>query len=817
MHHASVQRTRPLVGLLSLVGLVVASAISESAHAAPTMDGGAATASAGHIVVSEVMTGGASASDEFVELYNPSSVPLSMDGLELVYVTASGATVTRKALWGTGAEIGPGEHVLVANEAGVFAGIADVTYANGLAASGGSMAVRLVGATSAVDAVGWGTATSTWLEGVPAPAPPAGSTLERLPGGELGSGQDSDQNHVDFLVRPAPDPQNAASPPVATDPASPVQSASEPASDGASSSVSLDPGPSVTPAPTPSQAESGTPIATPEPTVTPTPTPSPTPEPTPTPAPVMTIAEARALPDGTPVTILATATTDAAFAEGGGYLADATGGIAVLLADGTLPRGAELLVNGTVDDRFAQRTIRADAANVTVVGPGTEPAAVPVDTGSVNEAVEGRLVLLAGVVQGSPTALSSGLAYDLDDGSGPVRVLVGPGTGIDTGAWLPGASLSVVGVVGQRDSSGTGTDGYRVQPRDPADVLAATPPLTPEPTPSPSPSGSTLPTPSPTASPSPPGTPVVPISAARAAASGTRLRIRGVVTLPTGLIEAGSAVVADASGAILVRSGSDGTRLRRGQLVELAGTRSTRSGMASLRLTQPGSVLGTQPDPAAARRATGRIRESDEARLVVVRGIVRDGPRRTSGGGLTLTVNDGSGPLRVFIAGGTGISSRSLPSGGWVELRGVVGQQTTGSAPNAGYRLWPRDRADVRLIARPGGGGRSTATATSTSKPNTTVGQPRPSVEPLLTVKPRLGGVVALAPNSTPTASTTQPASDLEPIRAPLAAAVGGVAGLLVLAWRNGTWGRLRVEVGQRVTTLRGSDEDEYESYTLAS
>jgi hypothetical protein len=707
--------------------------------------------------------------------------------------------------------------VLVANEAGVFAGIADVTYANGLAASGGSMAVRLVGATSAVDAVGWGTATSTWLEGVPAPAPPAGSTLERLPGGELGSGQDSDQNHVDFLVRPAPDPQNAASPPVATDPASPVQSASEPASDGASSSVSLDPGPSVTPAPTPSQAESGTPIATPEPTVTPTPTPSPTPEPTPTPAPVMTIAEARALPDGTPVTILATATTDAAFAEGGGYLADATGGIAVLLADGTLPRGAELLVNGTVDDRFAQRTIRADAANVTVVGPGTEPAAVPVDTGSVNEAVEGRLVLLAGVVQGSPTALSSGLAYDLDDGSGPVRVLVGPGTGIDTGAWLPGASLSVVGVVGQRDSSGTGTDGYRVQPRDPADVLAIIPPLTPEPTPSPSPSGSTLPTPSPTASPSPPGTPVVPISAARAAASGTRLRIRGVVTLPTGLIEAGSAVVADASGAILVRSGSDGTRLRRGQLVELAGTRSTRSGMASLRLTQPGSVLGTQPDPAAARRATGRIRESDEARLVVVRGIVRDGPRRTSGGGLTLTVNDGSGPLRVFIAGGTGISSRSLPSGGWVELRGVVGQQTTGSAPNAGYRLWPRDRADVRLIARPGGGGRSTATATSTSKPNTTVGQPRPSVEPLLTVKPRLGGVVALAPNSTPTASTTQPASDLEPIRAPLAAAVGGVAGLLVLAWRNGTWGRLRVEVGQRVTTLRGSDEDEYESYTLAS
>jgi hypothetical protein len=440
-----------------------------------------------------------------------------------------------------------------------------------------------------------------------------------------------------------------------------------------------------------------------------------------------------------------------------------------------------------------------------------------VDTGSVNEAVEGRLVLLAGVVQGSPTALSSGLAYELDDGSGPVRVLIGPGAGIDTGGWLPGASLSVVGVVGQRDSSGTGTDGYRVQPRDPADVLAVLPPPTPEPTPSPSPSSSPVPTPSPTASPSPPGTPVVPISAARAAASGTRLRIRGVVTLPTGLIEAGSAVVADASGAILVRSGSDGTRLRRGQLVELAGTRSTRSGMASLRLTQPVTVLGTQPEPAAARRATGRIRESDEARLVVVRGIVREGPRRTSGGGLTLTVNDGSGPLRVFVAGGMGISSRSLPSGGWVELRGVVGQQTSGSAPNAGYRLWPRDRADVRLIARPGGGGRSAGITPATSGPGTTDGQPRSSAAPLLTVPPRLGGVVALAPNALPTTPPTHPAFDPEPIRAPLAAAVGGLAGLLVLAWRTGTWGRLQVEAGKRLATLRASDEEEDESYTLAS
>ena len=52
----------------------------------------ASAAAVDHLVVSEVVTGGANASDELIELYNPSSAPLPLEGLELVYVTASGAT-----------------------------------------------------------------------------------------------------------------------------------------------------------------------------------------------------------------------------------------------------------------------------------------------------------------------------------------------------------------------------------------------------------------------------------------------------------------------------------------------------------------------------------------------------------------------------------------------------------------------------------------------------------------------------------------------------------------------------------------------------
>ena len=156
-----------------------------------------------------MVTGGATASDELIELYNPSAAALPIEGLELVYVSASGATVTRRVGLDVGAPLlGPGAHLLVANEAGAFAAIADAVYAGGMAATGGSVALRIQGATTAVDAVGWGDATSAWLEGHPASAPPSGSSIERLPGGAAGSTTDTDDNAADFVVRSVPDPQN---------------------------------------------------------------------------------------------------------------------------------------------------------------------------------------------------------------------------------------------------------------------------------------------------------------------------------------------------------------------------------------------------------------------------------------------------------------------------------------------------------------------------------------------------------------------------------------------------------------------------------
>jgi len=273
-----------------------------------------------------------------------------------------------------------------------------------------------------------------------------------------------------------------------------------------------------------------------------------------------------------------------------------------------------------------------------------------------------------------------------------------------------------------------------------------------------------------------------------------------------------------------VRTGPAVGRLTRGQLLELTGVRSTKSGMLSLRVTARPVVLGRQAEPVAVRRSTGAVGEADEATLVVVRGIVGDGPRRTTGGGLSFTLNDGSGEVRVAVASTAGITARHVPAGSWVELRAVVGQQTTGSAPNAGYRLWPRDPGDVKLVAQPRSGTGSGPAPT----PRPTHGAPSKPLTPFLVAPggpPNLTarsheGLPSTSPGATAldASAATKARLPLSTIPLPLAAGLSGVAGLLALAWRTGTMtraaasARLAVERARNRGPNSGIEEDE--SYT---
>jgi uncharacterized protein YdeI (BOF family) len=787
----SSSRVRGLVAVSSLLAILLAGMHSALAFHDPIGFASAelseANEAVSHLLVSEVMTGGVSASDEFIELYNPTAGSLPLEGLEIVYVTASGGTITRKASWAAGAAgLNAGAHLLLANAAGIFAYAADITYAGGLAATGGSVAIRVLAATTAVDAVGWGDAASSWLEGAPAPGVAAGHSIERLPGGAGGSGQDTDQNSVDFVDRASPDPQGTTDDPIETSPPSGSPSAtSTPTPELTATPPEATPSATETPSPSPVPTPSATPSATPSPTMSGTPTPSPSgsssaQEP-------ISIAEARALPDGTAVFVEGTALTDNGFSDGGGYVADATAGIAILLADGTFAHGDVVAVQGVLDDRFSQRTIRADATGLQIIGVGSDPAPTSVATASVAEGVEGQLVEIHGQVTSGATLLTSGTAYDVDDGSGPIRVLLSAEAGIDTAAWVRGATVQARGVVGQRDSSGTGTSGYRVQPRDAADILAV---LLPTPSPSPTASQSASSSPSPSPNPS-----VISIAAARAQPANARVTVRGQVTLPTGLVDESTAAIQDASGAILLRLGDEAGALRTGELVEVFGTRSTKSGMETLRVTTAPRHLGSQAVPAARQRDTGDLGEADEAALVVVNGAVTTTPRRTSAGNVYFDVDDGSGAIRIFAMLAAEVETENLLQGTMVEVVGVLGQETTGKLPDRGYRLWPRGAQDLQVISQPAGagpvggsGGGSASGPGASPGPAGSVSSQTPAAsggKVKQQNRPRLVAAATGASNtveeapSSPTSATASPHRDGDPT--PLAAGLLALGGLLLI------------------------------------
>ena len=116
------------------------------------------------LVISEVQTGGASASDEFVEIANQGRAGRpgrargrlrDVVGLDRhAQGDVAGIDDARPREAGPRGAMAPG----------VYAAVADATYSGGFAATGGALAVRVVGG-AAIDAVGWGDATNAFVEG----------------------------------------------------------------------------------------------------------------------------------------------------------------------------------------------------------------------------------------------------------------------------------------------------------------------------------------------------------------------------------------------------------------------------------------------------------------------------------------------------------------------------------------------------------------------------------------------------------------------------------------------------------------------------
>ena len=397
-------------------------------------------------------------------------------------------------------------------------------------------------------------------------------------------------------------------------------------------------------------------------------------------------------------------------------------------------------------------------------------------TGAVAEAIEGLRVRATGTIVEAPTGFADGLGLLLDDGTGEIRAIVMPAA-LGTAGPIRGDRATVVGVVGQRDSSGTGSAGYRLTVAGTGDLTlervpapSPTPTLGPSPTalpsgdPSPAPTlgpspsatpipsaGPTdppgpIPTISPSSAPSPSGPPVStvpPIATVRGAALGSTVTVDGFVILEPGRTGS-SALLAlgDGSGGIFVRLPSGIAAPSRGAHLLVSGTLADPYGQLEIRVALGGIVPATgganAPMPAAMGAAD--LGESTEGRLGTLTGTIDGSPTRTATGLAAWLVDAAGGRARILVAGASGIVGTDLRSGARYRLTGVVGQRASHKGALDGYRLWLRDRGDVTLISSP------PASSGSSPTPNPGSGTPAGvTIARAIPLKDRIVSVVGVS------------------------------------------------------------------------
>jgi len=181
-----------------------------------------------HLVISEIRSRGvAGGSDEFVELYNPTNAPVTLDASWTLEARANTATAYISRWAGSGKGIPARGHFLLASPGYTQTPAPDEMLSTGIT---DATSLRLMQSGSLVDAVCYGfdattkmtftTDTTFSCEGTPATNPHDNTTgtnldisIERKPGGAGGNCTDTGDNDADFALTTPATPQNNASPP----------------------------------------------------------------------------------------------------------------------------------------------------------------------------------------------------------------------------------------------------------------------------------------------------------------------------------------------------------------------------------------------------------------------------------------------------------------------------------------------------------------------------------------------------------------------------------------------------------------------------
>jgi DNA/RNA endonuclease YhcR with UshA esterase domain len=186
----------------------------------------------------------------------------------------------------------------------------------------------------------------------------------------------------------------------------------------------------------------------------------------------ISIAEARSLLLGSVVTIdgsitvpsgaFSSSTSDQGFA-----IQDHTGGIYVSVpADLGFGFKQQVRVTGELADTVLPGLlVLVNVTDAKAHGSGPKVQALPVATGAVGEATEGKLVRISGTItQPVFNDPPYGFIIFINDGSGETHLFVSASTGIDVSGLSQGQTIEVTGFSGQFAAS------YEVDPRTQDDI-----------------------------------------------------------------------------------------------------------------------------------------------------------------------------------------------------------------------------------------------------------------------------------------------------------------------------------------------------------
>lgn len=199
--------------------------------------GGMCSCANDHLVISEVRSRGtgtgvvpiAPATDEFIELYNPTATDVILDATWTIEARSTTAGSYAVRWTGTGKTIPSHKHFLIVNTAYTQLPAKDDSSATAGITDASSLVLKKDGAT-VIDAVCYGFSVSTKTalmaagyicEGTPADNLPHNNTggvgdadvsIQRLPGGALGNCIDTGDSAADFFTTTPAAPQSSTSP-----------------------------------------------------------------------------------------------------------------------------------------------------------------------------------------------------------------------------------------------------------------------------------------------------------------------------------------------------------------------------------------------------------------------------------------------------------------------------------------------------------------------------------------------------------------------------------------------------------------------------